>query len=234
VYFAKEILATKGESFEGKPVAVSGFGNVAWGAGSKINELGGKGVTRSGPDGYVHDPECISGEKINYMLELMASNEDVIKPFSYDFNSAKFVPGKHPWEVECDIAMPCATENELNEEDAKTLIKNGCICICEGANMPCTPAAIEAFQENKVLCAPGKAANGGGVATSGLELSQNSMKLNWQRNEVDRRLHEIMENSHVACVEHGTEDDGYVNYVKGANIAGFIKVADAMLAYGVV
>jgi glutamate dehydrogenase (NADP+) len=234
VYFAKEMLAGKGESIEGKTVAVSGFGNVAWGAVSKINELGGKVVTLSGPDGYVHDPEGVNGDKVEYMLELRASNEDIVKPYSYEFSSAKFVPGKHPWEVKCDIALPCATENELNEEDARKLVENGCICVCEGANMPCTPEAIEVLQENKMLYAPGKAANAGGVGTSGLEMAQNSMKINWPRAEVDRRLHEIMENIHVACVEHGTEEDGYVNYVKGANIAGFMKVANAMLDQGVI
>jgi len=234
VYFAKEMLAAKGESIEGKTFAVSGFGNVAWGAVTKINELGGKVVTLSGPDGYIYDPEGVSGEKIDYMLELRASNEDIVKPYSYEFQSAKFVPGKHPWEVKCDLALPCATENELNEEDANTLVKNGCICVCEGANMPCTPEAIETLQENKILYAPGKAANAGGVGTSGLEMSQNSMKLNWQRAEVDRRLHDIMNNIHAACVEHGTEEDGYVNYVNGANIAGFIKVANAMLDQGII
>lgn len=234
VYFAKEMLATKGETFEGKTVAISGFGNVAWGAAQKVVELGGKVVTLSGPDGYVHDPEGVSSEKIEYMLELRASNEDIVKPYSYEFEGTEFVPGKHPWEVKCDIAMPCATENELNEEDAKNLVKNGCICVCEGANMPCIPEAIELLQENKILYAPGKAANAGGVATSGLEMSQNSMKLNWQREEVDRRLHEIMTNIHVACVEHGTEPDGYINYVNGANIAGFMKVANAMLDQGII
>jgi len=234
VYFAKEMLAKKGETFKGKTVAVSGFGNVAWGAVTKINELGGKVVTLSGPDGYVYDPEGVSGGKLHYMLELRASNEDVIRPYSYDFNNAKFVEGKHPWEVKCDIALPCATENELNEEDARILVENGCICVCEGANMPCTPEAIEVLQENKILYAPGKAANAGGVSTSGLEMSQNSMKLNWPRNEVDRRLHEIMENIHAECVEHGTGEDGYVNYVKGANIAGFLKVANAMLDQGII
>ncbi len=234
VYFAKEMLATKGETFEGKTVAISGFGNVAWGAAQKVVELGGKVVTLSGPDGYVHDQEGVSGEKIDYMLELRASNEDIVKPYSYEFEGTEFVPGKHPWEVKCDIAMPCATENELNEEDAKNLVKNGCICVCEGANMPCIPEAIELLQENKILYAPGKAANAGGVATSGLEMSQNSMKLNWQREEVDRRLHEIMTNIHVACVEHGTEPDGYINYVNGANIAGFMKVANAMLDQGII
>jgi glutamate dehydrogenase (NADP+) len=234
VYFAKQMLGTKGENIKGKTVAVSGFGNVAWGAVTKINELGGKVVTLSGPDGYVYDPEGVSGAKIDYMLELRASNEDIVKPYSYEFSSAKFVPGKHPWEVKCDIALPCATENELNREDALKLVENGCICVCEGANMPCTPEAIEVLQENRILYAPGKAANAGGVGTSGLEMAQNSMKLNWQRNEVDRRLHEIMENIHAACVEHGTEEDGYVNYVKGANIAGFMKVANAMLDQGVI
>jgi glutamate dehydrogenase (NADP+) len=234
VYFAKQMLGTKGENIKGKTVAVSGFGNVAWGAVTKINELGGKVVTLSGPDGYVYDAEGLSGAKIDYMLELRASNEDIVKPYSYEFSNAKFVPDKHPWEVKCDIALPCATENELNREDALKLVENGCICVCEGANMPCTPEAIEVFQENRILYAPGKAANAGGVATSGLEMAQNSMKLNWQRNEVDRRLHEIMENIHAACVEHGTEEDGYVNYVKGANIAGFMKVANAMLDQGVI
>lgn len=234
VYFAKEMLAAKAESIKGKTVAISGFGNVAWGAASKVTELGAKVVTLSGPDGYIYDPEGVSGEKIEYMLELRASNEDIVKPYSYEFEDAKFVPGKHPWEVKCDIALPCATENELNKEDAASLLENGCICICEGANMPCTPEAIEIFHENKVLFAPGKAANAGGVGTSGLEMSQNSMKLNWQREEVDKRLHDIMNNIHAACVEHGTEEDGYVNYVKGANIAGFMKVANAMLDQGIV
>jgi len=234
VYFANEMLSAKGESFKGKTVAVSGFGNVAWGAVQKIVELGGKVVTLSGPDGYVYDKDGVSEEKIEYMLELRASNEDIVKPFSYEFEGAEFVPNKHPWEVKCDIAMPCATENELNKEDAKALIANGCICVCEGANMPCTPDAIEIFQENRILYAPGKAANAGGVATSGLEMSQNSMKLNWLREEVDRRLHDIMSSIHSACVEHGTEPDGYVDYVKGANISGFMKVANAILDQGVV
>lgn len=233
VYFAKEMLATMGESFEGKTVAVSGFGNVAWGAVQKVNELGGKVVTLSGPDGYVYDPDGISGEKVDYMLELRASNEDIVKPYSYEFESAQFHENKHPWEVKADIALPCATQNELNEQDAQNLVNNGCICVCEGANMPCTPEAIEVIQKNKLLFAPGKAANAGGVATSGLEMSQNSMKLHWRRNEVDDRLHEIMINIHEACVRNGTTEDGYVDYVKGANIAGFLKVANAMLDYGI-
>ena len=234
VYFAKEMLATKKETFKDKIVAVSGFGNVAWGVVQKVNELGGKVVTLSGPDGYVFDAEGVSERKIDYMLELRASNEDIVKPYSYEFEGTEFVPEKHPWEVKCDIAIPCATENELLEEDARNLVKNGCTCVCEGANMPCTPEAIEFLQENKILFAPGKAANAGGVATSGLEMSQNSMKLNWRREEVDKRLHDIMTSIHEACVEHGTEPDGYVNYVNGANIAGFIKVANAMLDQGVV
>jgi glutamate dehydrogenase (NADP+) len=233
VYFAQEMLKTKGTDFKGKVVAISGFGNVAWGAALKVTELGGKVVTISGPDGYVYDPDGISGEKINYMLELRASNQDIVKPYTYEFPNAQFVQGKRPWEVKCDIALPCATQNELGKEDALNLVKNGCICVSEGANMPSTPEAIEVFQENKVMFAPGKAANAGGVATSGLEMSQNSMKLNWTAEEVDQRLHQIMINIHAACIKYGKEPDGYVNYVKGANIAGFLKVANAMLDQGV-
>jgi glutamate dehydrogenase (NADP+) len=234
VYFAKEMLATRGESFTGKKVAISGFGNVAWGAASKVTELGGKVVTISGPDGYVYDPEGISGKKIDYMLELRASNEDIVKPYSYEFQGVQFHEGKHPWEVNCDIALPCATQNELTGEDAEKLVKNGCICVCEGANMPCTPEAIGILQKNGLLFAPGKAANAGGVATSGLEMAQNSMKLSWSSQEVDGRLHEIMCNIHVQCVKYGKRESGYVDYVKGANIAGFLKVANAMLDMGVI
>jgi len=234
VYFAEEMLKTRGLDFKGKTVAISGFGNVAWGAALKVTELGGKVVTISGPDGYIYDPDGISGEKIDYMLELRASNEDIVKPYSYEFPGSQFHEGKRPWEVKVDVALPCATQNELNKEDAMNLVNNGCICVCEGANMPCTPEAIEIFQENKILFAPGKAANAGGVATSGLEMSQNSMKLSWGKEEVDRRLHEIMKNIHQSCVDHGKEDDGYINYVKGANIAGFLKVANAMLDQGLV
>jgi glutamate dehydrogenase (NADP+) len=233
VYFAHEMLKTKGTDFKGKTVCISGFGNVAWGAAIKVNELGGKVVTISGPDGYVHDPDGISGDKINYMLELRASNQDIVKPYTYEFPNAQFVQGKRPWEVKCDIALPCATQNELGKEDALALVKNGCICVAEGANMPTTPEGIEILQENKVMFAPGKAVNAGGVATSGLEMSQNSMKLNWTAEEVDQKLHQIMINIHSACVKHGKEADGYVNYVKGANIAGFLKVANAMLDQGV-
>ncbi|MDT8308431.1 MAG: NADP-specific glutamate dehydrogenase [Bacteroidales bacterium] len=234
VYFANEMLKSRGDSFEGKTIAISGFGNVAWGAALKATELGGKVVTLSGPDGYVHDPEGISGEKIDYMLELRATNEDIVKPFSYEFPSAKFVPGRRPWEVPVDIALPCATQNELNKEDAETLMKNGCICVSEGANMPTTPEAVEVFMENKILYGPGKAANAGGVSTSGLEMTQNAIKLNWTREEVDEKLQQIMKNIHAACVEYGRENGEYVNYVKGANVAGFLKVASAMLDQGVI
>ena len=234
VYFAKEMLATKGDTLKGKTVALSGFGNVAWGAAKKATELGAKVVSISGPDGYIYDEEGISGEKINYLLELRASNQDIVKPYSYEFPSALFIQGKHPWEIKCDVAIPCATQNELNKEDAQTLVKNGVICVAEGANMPSTPEAIEVFHDNKVLFGPGKAVNAGGVATSGLEMSQNSMKMNWSAKEVDDRLHNIMINIHKACVKNGTEEDGYINYVKGANVAGFLKVANAMLDEGIV
>ena len=234
VYFTQEMLATKGETLKGKTIAVSGFGNVAWGAVKKATELGAKVVTLSGPDGYIYDKQGISGLKIDYMLELRATNEDIVKPYAYEFEGIEFIQGKHPWEVKCDIALPCATQNELNADDAKKLIENGCMCVCEAANMPCTPDAIEILLEHKILYAPGKAANAGGVATSGLEMSQNSMKLNWPKEEVDRRLHEIMKNIHEACVINGKDKNGYVNYIKGANIAGFMKVANAMLDQGLV
>jgi len=233
VYFAQEMLKTKGTDFKGKTVAISGFGNVAWGAAIKVNQLGGKVVTISGPDGYVYDPDGISGEKIEYLLELRASNQDIVKPYTYEFPNAQFIQGKRPWEVKCDIALPCATQNELGKEDAKALVANGCICVAEGANMPSTPEAIEVFLESKILFAPGKAVNAGGVATSGLEMSQNSMKLNWGSEEVDQRLHQIMCNIHESCVKYGKNPDGFVNYVKGANVAGFLKVANAMLDQGV-
>ena len=234
VYFAKEMLATKGETFKGKVVAISGFGNVAWGAAIKASELGAKVVTISGPDGYIYDPDGISGEKIEFLLELRASNQDIVKPYSYEFPNAQFHQGKRPWEVKCDIALPCATQNELGKEDAMNLIQNGVICVAEGANMPSTPEAIEQFLENKILFAPGKAVNAGGVATSGLEMSQNAMKLSWPSKEVDERLHHIMCSIHDACVKYGKDREGYVNYVKGANVAGFLKVANAMLDQGVI
>jgi len=233
VYFAQEMLATKNQTLKGKKVAISGFGNVAWGAARKAVDLGAKVITISGPDGYIHDPEGLDAEKIAYLLELRASNEDIVKPYSYEFEGTQFVQGKHPWEVPVDIALPCATQNELNKEDAMNLLNNGCICVTEGANMPCTPEAIELFLEHKILFSPGKASNAGGVATSGLEMAQNSMKINWSRKEVDERLHHIMTQIHESCVKHGTQPDGYVNYVKGANVTGFLKVANAMIDQGI-
>jgi len=234
VYFAKEMLATKNETFEGKTVALSGFGNVAWGAALKVEEFGGKVVTLSGPDGYVYDPQGITGEKIEYMLELRATNMDVVAPYAEEFPEATFYEGKRPWEVKVDVALPCATQNEINEQDAKTLVENGCICVAEGANMPSTPEAMHVFLNSKILFGPAKAVNAGGVATSGLEMTQNAMKLAWTREEVDARLHQIMIDIHEACVKYGTQKDGYVDYVKGANIAGFMKVANAMLDNGVI
>ncbi len=234
VYFAQEMLKTKGTDFNGKRVAISGFGNVAWGAAQKVTELGGKVVTLSGPDGYILDEEGISGEKIEYMLELRASNNDRVSDYATAFPNSKFFPGKRPWEVKVDVALPCATQNELDVNDAKALVANGCICVGEGANMPCIPEAVEVFHHAKVLFSPGKASNAGGVATSGLEMTQNSMRLNWNRDEVDARLHDIMKNIHEACRANGKEADGYVNYVKGANIAGFLKVANAMCDMGIV
>ena len=234
VYFTQQMLKTKGETIEGKTVAISGFGNVAWGVALKVNELGGKLVTISGPDGYIYDADGISGEKIEFMLEMRASGNNRAESFAEKFPSAVFHKGKSPWEAKVDIAIPCATQNELHEEDAKKLIANGVMCVTEAANMPCTLDAIKQFLDAKVLFAPGKAANAGGVAASGLEMTQNSIRLNWTSEEVDARLKDIMTGIHSQCKKYGTEEDGYVNYVKGANIAGFVKVADAMLAQGVV
>ncbi len=233
VYFAEEMLKTKNTSFDGKTVAVSGFGNVAWGAVQKATELGGKVVTLSGPDGYVYDPDGIKGEKIDYMLKLRASNKDAVEDYAKEFK-VKFVAGKRPWEVKCDVALPCATQNELNEDNAKELVKNGCMCVCEGANMPTTIEGFKVFTDAKILYAPGKASNAGGVATSGLEMSQNSMRLPWSREEVDKRLHEIMIRIHSTCVTTAEKYGTPGNYVNGANIAGFLKVADAMLDQGLV
>ncbi|WP_337865389.1 NADP-specific glutamate dehydrogenase [Ignavibacterium sp.] len=233
VYFANEMLKTKGQTFEGKTVAVSGFGNVAWGAVQKVTELGGKVVTLSGPDGYIYDPDGVKGEKIDYMLKLRASNKDAVEDYAKEFK-VQFFPGKKPWEVKCDVALPCATQNEIYENDAKELIKNGCICVCEGANMPTTIEAYKLFVEAGVLYAPGKASNAGGVATSGLEMSQNSMRLPWSREEVDRRLHEIMVRIHDTCLATAEKYGTPGNYVNGANIAGFLKVADAMIDQGLV
>ncbi len=232
IYFVDHMLKTRGISIKGKTVSVSGFGNVAWGAALKATELGAKVVAMSGPDGYIYDEAGISGEKIDYMLELRNSNQDIVSPYAKKFPGAKFVAGKKPWEVKVDIALPCAIQNELNGDDAALLIKNGVTCVGELSNMGCTPEAIELFIKNKILYAPGKAVNAGGVATSGLEMSQNSLKMNWTREEVDMRLKQIMESIHKACVDHGTQKDGYINYVNGANIAGFMKVANAMVDLG--
>ena len=233
IYFVDHMLKTRGISIKGKTVSVSGFGNVAWGAALKATELGAKVVAISGPDGYIYDEAGVSGEKIDYMLELRNSNQDIVAPYAKKFPGAKFIAGKKPWEVKVDIALPCAIQNELNGDDAALLIKNGVTCVGEISNMGCTPDAIELFIKNKILYAPGKAVNAGGVATSGLEMSQNSLKMNWTREEVDMRLKQIMENIHSACVEHGTQKDGYINYVNGANIAGFMKVANAMVEQGI-
>ncbi len=234
VYFAEEMLKTRGDSMKGKIVAVSGFGNVSWGSIIKATQLGARVVTISGPDGYVYDPDGISGDKIDYLLELRASNQDIVKPYTYEYPNAQFFEGKRPWEVKCDVALPCAIQNELNGEDAQNLINNGVLCVSEGANMPCTPEAMEIFLKAKILYGPGKASNAGGVATSGLEQTQNSMMLSWTAEEVEEKLHQIMINIHEACVKYGKGEDGYVNYVKGSNVAGFIKVADAMIDQGVI
>lgn len=233
-YFTKEMLVTKNDTFKGKIVSVSGFGNVAWGVALKVTELGGKVVTISGPDGYIYDERGLDAEKIDYLLMLRASNNDIVSPYAEVFPEAKFFAGKKPWEVAVDIAMPSATQNELDGEDAKLLIKNGVKYIVEVSNMGCTPDAVDLFHKHKLPFAPGKAANAGGVGVSGLEMSQNAMKLNWTKEEVDAKLHHIMSSIHTACSKYGTENDGYVNYVKGANIAGFIKVADAMLDQGII
>ena len=233
VYFAEEMLKTRKTSFDGRIVAVSGFGNVAWGAVQKVNELGGKVVTLSGPDGYVYDPDGVKGEKVDYMLKLRSSNKDAVEDYSKEYK-VKFFPNKKPWEVKVDVALPCATQNEIYAEDAKELLKNGCFCVCEGANMPTTIEAYNIFRDAKVLYAPGKASNAGGVATSGLEMSQNSMRLPWSKEEVDRRLHEIMVRIHDTCVSTAERFGTPGNYVNGANIAGFLKVADAMIDQGLV
>lgn len=233
LYFVNQMLETAGLSIKGKTIALSGFGNVAWGAAMKATELGAKVVSISGPDGYIYDENGISGEKIDYMLYLRATCNDIVAPYAEKFG-AVFVPDRRPWEIKVDIALPCATQNELNADDAKHLIENGVICVGEISNMGCTPEAIEMFISNKIMYGPGKAVNAGGVATSGLEMSQNAMHLTWTAEEVDARLHQIMSAIHSQCVENGREPDGYINYMKGANIAGFLKVAKSMLAQGVV
>ena len=234
LYFVKQMLETHGIDIKGKTVAISGFGNVAWGAAKKATELGAKVVTISGPDGYIYDPTGISGKKIDYMLELRASGNDVCQPYADEFPEATFYEGKKPWEVKCDIALPCATQNELNGNDADMLMANNVMCVAEVSNMGCTADAADKFIAARQLFAPGKAVNAGGVATSGLEMTQNSIRLTWSEKEVDEKLHYIMHSIHEQCVKYGKTEDGYVNYVKGANVAGFMKVANAMMAQGIV
>lgn len=234
VYFAKEMLATKNDSFEGKTVVISGSGNVAQYACEKATQFGGKVVTMSDSSGYIYDEAGIDAEKLAFIQELKNVKRGRIHEYVDQYPSAKFFKGERPWGVKCDVAMPCATQNELNGEEAKTLLANGVIAVAEGANMPSTPEAIEAFLNAKILFSPGKASNAGGVATSGLEMSQNSLRMNWSSEEVDAKLRGIMVSIHNACVEYGKDETGFVDYVKGANIAGFVKVADAMLDQGVV
>ena len=233
VYFAEQMLKTKGESFDGKTVVISGSGNVAQYSCEKATELGAKVLTLSDSSGFIYDPTGIDAEKLGFIMELKNVNRGRIKAYADHFG-CEFHEGARPWSVACDIALPCATQNELNAEEAKALVSNGCNCVSEGANMPCTPEAIEVFDQNKILFAPGKASNAGGVAVSGLEMSQNSFRFNWSREEVDAKLHAIMVDIHTSCVTYGSDNNGYTNYVKGANIAGFVKVADAMLDQGVV
>jgi glutamate dehydrogenase (NADP+) len=234
VYFAQKMLETKNDSFKGKSVVISGSGNVAQYAAEKVLQLGGKVLTLSDSSGYIYDADGINEEKLAFAMELKNVKRGRISEYLESYPKAKFVKGKTPWEVKCDIALPCATQNELHEDDAKMLLKNGCMCVSEGANMPSTKEAIVAFHKAKILFAPGKASNAGGVATSGLEMTQNSLRYKWSRDEVDNKLKDIMSDIHKSCLEYGKDDDGYVDYVKGANIAGFVKVAEAMLAQGVV
>ena len=232
IYFVREVLVLKQDDLKGKTIALSGFGNVAWGAALKATELGAKVVTISGPDGYIYDAEGISGDKINYMLELRASNMDVVAPYAEKFG-AQFFPGKKPWEQAVDIAIPCAIQNELNENDARMLIDKGCKLIAEASNMGCTAEATT-LAAAEITFAPGKAVNAGGVAVSGLEMSQNSMRIDWTREEIDAKLQQIMTNIHQTCARYGKEPSGKINYIKGANIGGFVKLAEAMMAQGVV
>lgn len=234
LYFVQQMLSTRNIDIKGKTVAISGFGNVAWGAAKKATEMGAKVVTISGPDGYVYDPEGLNEEKIAYMLELRASGDDICEPYVDRFTGSSFYRDRKPWEVKCDIALPCATQNELNGDDAKMLVDNGCLCVGEISNMGCTPDAIECFLNAQILFAPGKAVNAGGVATSGLEMSQNAIHISWSADEVDQKLRGIMHGIHEQCVKYGTQPNGYINYVKGANVAGFMKVAKAMMAQGIV
>ena len=234
LYFVNQMLQTRNIDIKGKTVAISGFGNVAWGAALKATELGGKVITISGPDGYIYDPNGISGEKIAYMLELRASGNDICKPYADKFAGSEFHAGKKPWEQKADIYLTCATQNELNGEDADRILANKPLCVAEVSNMGCTAEAVDKFVAAGQLFAPGKAVNAGGVATSGLEMTQNSIRLTWSEEEVDEKLHYIMHSIHEQCVKYGTQPDGYINYVKGANVAGFMKVAHAMMEQGVV
>ncbi|CAM4166364.1 NADP-specific glutamate dehydrogenase [Zobellia nedashkovskayae] len=234
VYFAQSMLKTKNDSFDGKTVVISGSGNVAQYAAEKVIQLGGKVVTLSDSAGYIYDAEGIDADKLAFVMELKNNRRGRISEYTEKYKGSEFHKGKTPWEIKCDIALPCATQNELLVGDAKKLMANGCMCVVEGANMPCDTDAVHAFHEAKILFAPGKASNAGGVATSGLEMSQNSLRISWTREEVDERLRDIMEDIHDSCIEYGKEEDGFCNYVKGANIAGFVKVADAMLAQGVI
>ncbi|MCH5345704.1 MAG: NADP-specific glutamate dehydrogenase [Muribaculaceae bacterium] len=235
LYFVEEMLAKKNDTIKGKTVAISGFGNVAWGAALKATELGAKVVTISGPDGYIYDPDGISGDKIDYMLYLRATGDDIVAPYADQYPGATFYPGRKPWEQKVDIALPCATQNEVDGEDAKMLVANGVEIVAEVSNMGCTPEAIDTFLASDTVYAPGKAVNAGGVATSGLEMSQNAMHLQWSEEEVDSKLHTIMKDIHTQCVKYGTDPaTGRVNYMKGANIAGFMKVANAMMGQGVI
>tara|TARA_R110002049_G_scaffold61447_1_gene163672 strand:- start:284 stop:1627 length:1344 start_codon:yes stop_codon:yes gene_type:complete len=234
VYFAQKMLETRNDSFEGKRVVVSGSGNVAQYAAEKVIQLGGRVLTLSDSSGYIYDDEGIDTEKLAFVMELKNVKRGRISGYLEKYPNAKFESGKTPWGVKCDVALPCATQNELNGDDAKTLLSNGCICVSEGANMPSTKEAVSEFHKAKILFAPGKASNAGGVATSGLEMTQNSLRYKWTREEVDNKLKDIMSDIHKSCLEYGKDDDGYIDYVRGANIAGFVKVADAMLAQGVV
>ena len=234
VYFAQNMLMRKDDSFKGKKVVISGSGNVAQYAAEKAIELGATVLTLSDSQGYIHDADGISSEKLKHVMFIKNEKRGRISEYVAKYPKAKFIKGERPWSVKCDIALPCATQNELNGDEAKALIANGCMCVSEGANMPSTPEAIHEFQKAKILFAPGKASNAGGVATSGLEMSQNSLRLSWSRKEVDDKLKDIMEDIHDSCVEYGENEDGTIDYIKGANIAGFVKVADAMLAQGVV
>ena len=234
LYFVESMLKDLNTDIKGKTIAISGFGNVAWGAAKKATELGGKVVTLSGPDGYIYDPAGLDAEKIEYMLELRASGNDIVAPYADKFPGSTFFPGRKPWEQKVDICLPCATQNEVSEADAKMIVDNKVMMVAEVSNMGCTAEAIDYFISNKLPYAPGKAVNAGGVGVSGLEMSQDAEHLQWSAAEVDKKLHEMMLNIHEACVEYGRQEDGYINYMKGANIAGFMKVADAMMAQGII